>query len=265
MKYAVNTKKITDIIELINCCKFWISNNDYRSISNWILNENKDFNLLVIYEISIQIFEEQGVKLTKCKLLKEFDKTSILNIDIKLVLVAKILALFSKKDKLKKGRSIYIPVIMEETNGYENLILYRGYGVLESACKCGIDDFQYLSLFKLKRHKYNMKDKYWFNWLYHASFSPIWSKRIQEHGGYINYIKQTVVFKEDPTDDLMQRFYSIYGLEPDEQKKEIQEKSIVDIKKINNWMTFYKNYRKNGLVEIDEEELEEFDVDGLFY
>jgi hypothetical protein len=263
--YADTTKKITNSIELINSSKLWITNNDYRSIANWIINENKDFNLLVIYETIIQIFEEQGLKLSKTKLLKDFDKINVLNVDIKIVLVAKILAIFSKRDKLKKGRSIYVPVKIEEIKYYETLITEKAYHVLEMVCNCGIDDFHYLSLFKLKRQKYNIKNKYWFNWLYHASFSPIWSKRIHEHGGYPDYFKQTIVFKEEPTDDLMQLFYSLYGYEPDEQKTEIQEKSIIDIKKTNNWLTFYKNYRKNGIVEVEEEELEEFDVDGITY
>jgi len=264
MIYADTTKKITNSLELINNCKLWIKNNDYRSIANWIINENKHFNLLVIYETIIQIFEEEGLKLTKSKLLKDFDKNEM-NVDLKIVLVAKIVAIFSKRDKLKKGRNIYVPVLIEETKCYETITKEKAYQVLETVYKCGIDDFHYLSLFKLKRQKYNIKDKYWYNWLYHASFSPVWSKRIHDHGGYPNYFKQTIVFKEGKSDDLMQQFYGLYGYEPDEQKKEIQEKSIMDIKKINNWLTFFKNYRKNGLVEIEEEELEEFDVDGIIY
>jgi len=267
-KFAHGTKKITNIIEFVNNCKFWCVNNDYRSISNWILNENKDLDLLVIYENVLQIFEDQGIKLTKSKLIKDFYKILIkvdLNVDKRIVLVAKIIALFSKKHKLKKGRSLYISVDPEEIKCYETITLDKAYRVLETACQCGIDDFQYLSLFKLKRSKYNIKDKYWFNWLYHASFSPIWAKRIHDFGGFPDYVKQTIVFRENPNDDLMQQFYDLYGYEPDEQKKEIQEKCIVVIKKTNNWLTFYKNYRKNGLVEIEEEELEEFDVDGLTY
>jgi hypothetical protein len=264
MIYADTTKKITNSLELINSCKLWIKNNDYRSIANWIINENKDFNLLVIFENIIQIFEEGGLNLTKSKLLKDFHN-NVMNVDLKIVLVAKILAIFSKRDKLKKGRNIYVPILIEETKCYETVTTEKAYHVLETVYKCGIDDFHYLSLFKLKRQKYNIKDKYWYNWLYHASFSPIWSKRIHDHGGYPDYFKQTIVFKEGPSDDLMQQFYGLYGYEPDEQKKEIQEKSIIDIKKINNWLIFYTKYRKNGLVEVDEEELEEFDIEGLTY
>jgi hypothetical protein len=130
---------------------------------------------------------------------------------------------------------------------------------------CGIDDFKHLSLFKLTRNKYNLQEKYKYNWEYHASFSPIWSKRIQEHKGYTDYNKQKVIFKEDPNDDFMQYFYGLYGLEPDEQKIDVQNKSIQPIEKIHNWKWFNEQYKKNGLFEVFEEELEEFDVDGVQY
>jgi hypothetical protein len=263
VKYANDTKKIFNIEQLTNTCQFWTNNKDYRSMAYWIINENKEFQLLKIYEIIIQIFEEQGLKLNKLKLLKDFNKLNF--IDDKILLVAKIMALFSKKDNLKKGKIIYIYVTPEEIKCYETLNSERGNKVLELACINGIDDFEYLSLFKLKRYKYNINEKYWFNWLYHASFSPIWSKRIHLYGGFPDYLNQKVIFKEFPSDDLMQQFYDLYGYEPDEQKKTIQEKSIMNIKKTKNWLIFYKNFRKNGLVEMDVEELDEFDVDGLTY
>ena len=263
VKYANGTKKIFNIEQLTNTCQFWINNKDYKSIAYWIINENKEFQLLKIYEIIIQIFEEQGLKLNKLKLLKDFNKLNF--IDDKILLVAKIMALFSKKNNLKKGKIIYIYVTPEEIKCYETLNSERGNKVLEMACINGIDDFEYLSLFKLKRYKYNIKEKYWFNWLYHASFSPVWSKRIHLYGGFPDYLNQKVIFNEDPSDDLMQQFYDLYGYEPDEQKKTIQEKSIMNIKKTKNWLIFYKNFRKNGLVEVDVEELDEFDVEGLTY
>jgi hypothetical protein len=175
------------------------------------------------------------------------------------------MAIFSKKDKLKKGRNIFVPVSIEEISCFKTIMNDKAYKVLPLACKCGIDDFNYLSLFKLKRVKYNIKNKYWYNWLYHASFSPIWAKRIHDLGGYPDYNKKIIIFKEEPNDDLMQIFYNLYGYEPDEQSIEVQEKSIIDIKKINNWFIFYKNFRKNGLVEVEQEELKEFDIDGISY
>ena len=130
---------------------------------------------------------------------------------------------------------------------------------------CGIDDFKHLGLFKLTRNKYNLQEKYWYHWEYHASFSPLWSQRIQKFGGYPDYTKEKIIFKEDPDDDLMQEFYGLYGLEPDEQKSNVQNKSIQSIEKINNWKWFNEQYKKNGLFEVYEEELDEFDIEGLKY
>jgi len=63
----------------------------------------------------------------------------------------------------------------------------------------------------------------------------------------------------------MQCFYELYGLEPDEQSKTVQEKSIGLIEKKYDWKWFYEKYRKNGLFNIYDEELEEFDEIGLIY
>ena len=48
------------------------------------------------------------------------------------------------------------------------------------------------------------------------------------------YDEKTVVF---PNDDKQEEFYQKYGLEPDEQPKEIQEMSIMEINKceLRDW------------------------------
>ena len=101
-----------------------------------------------------------------------------------------------------------------------------------------------------------MKERYWYHWLYYASFSPIWLERIKQYGGTIDYTNKIVLFEDD---DLTEEFYSLYGLEPDEQKECVQNKSIVTIEQKYDWSWFYNQYKKNGLFEIWEEELQEFD------
>jgi hypothetical protein len=51
-------------------------------------------------------------------------------------------------------------------------------------------------------------------WLYYASYSPIWQKRIADFRGIIDHENKEVEFEED--DDL-QEFHRLYGYEPDEQ------------------------------------------------
>jgi hypothetical protein len=270
--YHHGTEKIKDTIETRHNMKQWVANNDYRSITQWIFNVNKTIDIVDIYNICLDIFEEDGLKLTglqtKTKLAKEFLSSLKLNMNPNIILLSKIISLFSKKEQLKKGKSIYINVEPEDIIPYETICgsdELKHYKILEKAYICGIDDLKHLSLFKLKRNKYNLQEKYWYNWEYHANFSPLWSKRIRQFGGYPSYTKQKIIFKEDPDDDLMQEFYSLYGLEPDEQCHTVQQKSIQQIEKVHNWKWFNDQYKKNGLFEIYEEELDEFDETGLIY
>jgi len=259
---------LENITNIYNNLEQWISHNNYRFIAHWILNVNTTINIVDIYNMCLNLFEEKGVKLVKPKLSKEFEIVLNLNINANVILIAKIMCLFSKKSDLKKGKSIYINVEPEDIIPYETICAsdeIKHYEILEKACICGIDDFKHLSLFKLNRNKYNLKDKYLYNWEYHASFSPIWYQRITQFGGIIDNVKQKVIFKEDPDDDLMQEFYSLYGYEPDEQKSTIQTKSIIHFEKIYNWKWFNDQYKKNGLFEVYCEELEEFDLIGLTY
>lgn len=266
--YKENTEKITNTEEARQNLTQWITNKDFRSISQWILNVNKDVLKIVdIYSVCLELFETK-IKLSKEKLLKEFTNALKLNINHNVILLTKIMTLFSRQSDLKKGRSIYINVEPEDIIPYETIVVsneLKHYHILEKAYICGIDDFKHLSLFKLTRHKYNIQEEYWFRWEYHASFSPLWAKRIKNFGGYPDYPKQKVIFKEELDDDLMQQFYTNYGLEPDEQKLEIQDKSITKIEKVYNWVKFYDQYKKNSLFGVYEEELDEFDNDGLIY
>jgi hypothetical protein len=262
--YHHDTEKITDTDELRKNVSKWVQTNDFRSIAQFI-DINTNVKLEDIYSVCLDVFEITP----KNKYMKEF--TNILQltcVKTNVILLAKIMTLFSKKAGLKKGRSIYIHVEPEDIIPYETIIgsqEIKHYDILEKAYICGIDDFKHLSLFKLTRHKYNIQEEYRIRWLYHASFSPLWAKRIKDFGGYPDYTKQTIIFKEEPDDDLMQQFYVLYGLEPDEQKIEVQNKSIAKIEKINNWSKFYEKYMKNGLIEVYDEELEEFDNEGIIY
>jgi hypothetical protein len=119
-----------------------------------------------------------------------------------------------------------------------------------------------LSLFKLNRNKYNLNPLYWHKWEYYASFSPLWNQRIASFNGIVDHNATRVIFEDD---DLMEEFYRSYGYEPDEQSKAVQDKSIMIIEKVNNWKWFHDKYKNNGLFKVWEEELEEFDVDGIKY
>ena len=263
ISYGLNIETIANLDDFREAMRHWIETNDYISLTQWILNINKNKQILdhsTIYKCCLELFQ-----LTKGKIGKETFKRLHKDKDIEIVLLAKIMTLFSEKHRLKKGKSIYIRVDPESIILYETLCGTNElphYRILEKACICGIDDLKHLGLFKLKRTKYNLRERYLNNWLFYASFSPLWSQRLTQFGGVIDNIKKTVLFEDD---DLMEQFYELYGLEPDEQKKCVQQKSIVDIEQKYNWTWFCSNYRKNGLFKLCEEELAELDLEGVMY
>jgi len=60
-----------------------------------------------------------------------------------------------------------------------------------------------------------------YDWLYYASFSPVWLNRIYEFWGSIDRTTKTVKFTNE---DHEEAFHDLYGYEPDEQLRETQEK-----------------------------------------
>lgn len=178
----------------------------------------------------------------------------------KIILLAKML---SKKTSGKKKKNFYLKVEPKTLEQYKTITVTPVYRTLANACKLGIDDDKMLSLFKLARTKEsNLSEKYNTNWLYPASFSPGWFERIQKFKGYIDYMHQTVKFVSEEAEEA---FYQQYGYDPDEQPLATKEKAIGPIEKINTWATFYNKYKNNGIMNVLEEELEEFDTTLITY
>jgi predicted DNA-binding helix-hairpin-helix protein len=121
------------------------------------------------------------------------------------------------------------------------------YRLLKTVCLFGVNENKFLSLFELKRNKIvDIHDAYHNHWLYYASFSPIWKMRINNFSGKIDYEKKVVLFE----DDLEEDFYNKYNYEPDEQCKELKNKTIPEITPYYNWDMFYKKFQKNSFLPI---------------
>jgi hypothetical protein len=80
---------------------------------------------------------------------------------------------------------------------------------------------EYNELFKTTNMVF--KQEYLEHWLYYASFSPIWMKRLTKYGAVIDHETKSVLFQDEEKEEL---FYSLYNYETDEQPAEICEKSI---------------------------------------
>ena len=149
-----------------------------------------------------------------------------------------------------------IEPIFKPINEVSLLPTLPAYKILPTATKLYIDTNNYLSLFQLKREKHDIVEAYRSNWEYYASFSPLWQERIKMYNGIIEHDRKKVTFISD--DDL-ENFYENYGLEPDEQKKETQEKTIQQIKQERTWLSFYNEHKHKGIVALEEDYLKDMD------
>ena len=89
-----------------------------------------------------------------------------------------------------------------------------------------------IGCFNLERFNYDVdeiKNMYFYNWLYYVKECPYW-KNILEHWCVEFDENKEPIFMND---DLEEKFYSKFGLEPDEQSLETHNKSIKEIKKYN--------------------------------
>ena len=242
----------------------------YEQLTNWI--DTKDFKSIAQYIINVVVLD------TSDKVLYFINNNFVKKVlhEKKIVLLTKIMTLFSLKEKLVKGKNFYIVVVPEDIIQYETIEVstVKHYKVLNVARICGIDDLKHLSLFRLERDTLIIKDKkdikedtnilkdmYFNNWLYHASFSPVWLDRIRKYRGYVDYTKICVEFVDE---DLMQLFYLKYGYEPDEQSQNTTDKCL----KLNdgiNWQTFHDKFKANSLFIVDGELLEELNNDKIRY
>lgn len=112
---------------------------------------------------------------------------------------------------------------------------HKAYKVLSEVCKYPLRK-NIVKLFETFIPP-NVKELYWYHWLYYASRSPVWQSRINQYNGKINHENLSVDFA-DEDEKKMVEFYSLWGYEPDEQPLEVQN---------NNLGVFDDGYIKNQM------------------
>ena len=215
---------------------------DYKSIAAIVYQYDDDTIIVKAFEETIDYFvKEVRLPIKKNSAMKDFNKMSK-RINCAWLLLSRILHYFTiANKKIKLGVNWYDSFEISPYKTIENVVPRKILGV---ACLYPID--KQLSMFKLKRDEHDIVTAYRMNWLYHASFSQCWAARIQQYRGIINHDKQTIDFEND---DDYEAFYEHYNLEPDEQKLEVQNKSIQPIIENNDdWKIFNQTYTKNGLI-----------------
>ena len=83
-------------------------------------------------------------------------------------------------------------------------------------------------------------------WLYYASFSHIWLKRIVDNHGKRYHEMQSVIFD---TEDDEEKFYQEFQYEPDEQSVAVQKSIGIDVSYTTiSWLDFYNKYGKENAI-----------------
>ena len=250
----------------------YLSDKDYRGLALYVFS-NKDLNEMDTYQRVLDYFKlTNQSKLTKDLVSAMIANTSVLK---KVILVANILSIMTFAKDLIKKKNFYVKVDPEEVVQYETIEAddnLKSYRILKHACICQIDKQSFLNLFQGFRNqndgwtigavseKYNSLNK----WIYHAAFSPIWFSRIKSCKGYIDYVNNEVKFVSEEWEEV---FYNRFNLEPDEQSLQTKENTLGkdDNNRKSTWHQFFAKYKKNGLIEVLEEELDELNEEPLKY
>lgn len=225
---------------------------DFMMLASLILIDIKYEHIDSMFEVATDYFvTEMGLK----KKVQDYDKQSS---NKRVLILCRIIHYFTVTSNKKLGKNLYVHVEPEEVVLYETISSCADLvprKILRLAKIYAIDSNNYLSLFDLKREKQDIKTAYYYDWLYYASYSPLWKSRILKHNGVIDAKNKKVEFDDDDIDE----FYDNYGYEPDEQSTEIENKTIQDIRSERNWLSFYKEHNINGVVEIEDDILSSID------
>ena len=253
---------IESIDELNEKLNDWFKVQDYRSVATFILNnKNEHIEDIEILNCVLQIF-----KITdNAKYPLNSDSVGAQFVNEKIILLASVLSIVSQEKGLVKKKQFFLVLQTDHILKYQTICpssSKKSYRILSSVCSYKIDK-PFLNLFKLARQKVtDLQDKYNIGWLYHASFSPVWFERIRKCKGYIDYVRNKVLFIDDNWEET---FYEEYGLEPDEQAQNVKDNCIGDITGDNTWKQFYTKYKRNSIIIMDDDELDALNDEPLMY
>ena len=250
-------------------------NEDYRGLASYILN-NKERKLeeeIEIYKSALNYFKLTNQEKRIIQSLENKGNPST-------ILLANIMSLInSEQNLIKKKINFYVRVDPEEVVQYETIEAsteIKSYRILRHGCTTKIENC-WANLFEGFRNQiHNFKDKekykewttravlekYSDNWLYHAAFSPAWFDRIRLCKGYIDYVNQKVKFVSDDWED---QFNNQFNLEPDEQSLIVKDNALKRSEEKSNWQQFFAKYKRDGLIDALDEELDALNEMPLKY
>lgn len=146
-------------------------------------------------------------------------------------------------------------IFSEEKNAekykFSELCHIQNRKILKYVCKYSTYK-QWGKIFNIPIVSFNHKElyeKHNHNWLFYASYCPVWSKRIKEHCGIVDEENEKVVFEND---DWFEQFHENYEYEIDEQNGEIQRKmlhtSSVKQLTLQDLLNKYESHKKTHII-----------------
>jgi hypothetical protein len=234
-------------------------NKNYTNIAEFVLHQCKEQYLNELLDFVSKYFKANTDK----KFVEHKINKNLLTVktEKRHMILAYIMLQFTTMEEVKMGKKLYVIVEEKDIIPFETIYSdykssFYPYKILPIVYLHGIDEDNYLSLFKLKRNAINLHDAYFRHWEYYAAYSPVWYERIKKYKGTVNHELKKIDF---PNDDFFEEFYDAYNYETDEQKLETTNKSIKNVVKERTWVQFYKQHKSNGLFIPDAEFLEELD------
>ena len=79
-------------------------------------------------------------------------------------------------------------------------------------------------------------------WEYYTIRTPLWKARLDRHSGVIDHDNKKIAF---PSEDDEDAFYEKYAFDFDEQPRDIQDMSLIDIER-KDWSTWYYSVFENA-------------------
>jgi hypothetical protein len=190
--------------------KLWVNKKDYRNISYFILSNKNKSNNIIIYNLFLEAFNIDNKKkqagLQYLKIINYYDRD---NLNANYLLLIKILNLFheqevkqGKVNENKKNKTFYVHVKPEDILMYNLDYDVKPYRILNLACIYPINNSNYFPLFSLQRDQITyskLKELYQNHndWLFYASFSPIWETRLESINANIDLNNKKIIFPND--------------------------------------------------------------------
>lgn len=149
-----------------------------------------------------------------------------------------LMYVYKKNGNETKRKIFKIKINKEVKKFYESISVMESkpvYDYLSRVRKFKIP--KEIGCFNLERYNYDYDEiikNYFYKWESMANCSPIWNERIECWFG--KFDKENNIYF--PNDDLMEKFYEKYGLEPDEQSEEVHMKGLNKLKRypIKEWI-----------------------------